>query len=78
VANWRDRWPDYAKRCYQRLEVGEREYGDRSFADRPDVLLQQIREELEDVAAWSFILHCRLDELERVFGEKMGKEVEEP
>ena len=43
-----------------RLQQGAKIYGDRSFTLPPDVLADEIEEELLDVCAWSFILWCRL------------------
>ena len=43
-----------------RLEKGEREYGGRSFDLASPRLLDEVLEELEDVAGWAFILWCRL------------------
>lgn len=43
-----------------RLEQGRETYGDRSFTLPPAELVREIEEELLDVAAWSFILWCRV------------------
>ncbi len=56
----RDRWPDFAAATDSRLKQGAREYGDRSFDLASTSLLDEIREELEDVAGWAFILWVRL------------------
>jgi hypothetical protein len=58
------RWPSFAKELRERLDQGHREYGDGSFLLQPEVLLQHIREEILDICNWSFILYCRLADLE--------------
>ena len=63
VADPLDRFADFAAAVRARLEQGRVTYGDRSF-DRPeDELLSEIAEELQDTAAWSFILWTRLQRL---------------
>jgi hypothetical protein len=47
---------EFLDRVRARLEVGQREYADRSYRRPPLELLEEIQEELEDVAAWSSIL----------------------
>jgi hypothetical protein len=50
----------------QRLEQGRHVYADRSFHREPDVLVDEIAEELLDVAGWAFILWVRLDRMRAV------------
>lgn len=45
----------------ERLEAGQREYGDASFGRPPLELVAEIREELFDVFGWGWILLQRLD-----------------
>jgi hypothetical protein len=48
-----------------RLDRGRRDYGDSSFT-RPAVeILDELSQELLDLAGWSFILWSRLQRLER-------------
>ena len=49
---------------FRRLRQGQREYGDRSFSRAPAELVDEIRQELLDVCAWSYILAVRLDLLQ--------------
>jgi hypothetical protein len=46
-----------------RLEKGETEYEGRSFSKSPDLLLDEIEEELLDVAGWSFIMWQRISDI---------------
>lgn len=59
---------DFVYALEARLDAGEQEYGDSSFSKHPLVLVQEIQEELLDVANWAFILYSRMssikDELE--------------
>ncbi len=56
---------EFARRIEERLENGRRVYGDSSF-DRPlESLVEEIRQELLDVAGWSFIMYHRLSEIEK-------------
>jgi hypothetical protein len=52
-----------------RLQAGEGEYQNRSFARPPAELAGEIEEELEDVAGWAFILWCRIARLREIMGE---------
>jgi hypothetical protein len=52
-----DRFVDEVK---ARLERGRVTYRDRSFSREPAVLVEEIRDELRDVAGWAFVLDCRL------------------
>lgn len=57
-------WTEFIKRIEMRMKQGERVYGETSF-NRPLVDLGgEIREELEDVCGWSFIMWCRLRDME--------------
>lgn len=52
-----------------RLEIGEREYADRPASSRPlDELLDEINQELVDVAGWSFLLWRRIEALRERLG----------
>jgi hypothetical protein len=46
-----------------RMDVGEEEYGDRSFSKDPLILANEIQEELLDIANWAFIMHNRIENL---------------
>jgi hypothetical protein len=53
----------FVERLRVRLEAGARTYGDTSF-QRPAVeLVDEIQQELEDVAGWSLLLWIRLERL---------------
>jgi hypothetical protein len=53
-----------------RLDVGEEEYGDRSFSNDPLLLACEIQQELLDVANWAFIMHNRIENLARAIREQ--------
>jgi hypothetical protein len=54
----------FATDLSRRLHEGAKVYGNRSFSADPAVLFREIREELVDVSAWSFILSERLRAIE--------------
>ena len=60
-----ERFDEFTARIRARLEMGKRVYGDSSFERPPVSLVEEIRQEVLDVAGWSFILYERLAELER-------------
>lgn len=60
------RFGEFSARIRERLENGKRVYGDSSFERPPVRLLEEIRQEVLDVAGWAFILYERLAELELV------------
>lgn len=53
-----------------RLEKGR--HSDRSFRRPPGEFLAEIREELADVCGWSFVLWCRLNDLEKRLAERIA------
>ena len=53
----------FTARLRARLEAGAREYGDTSFSRPAAELIDEIQQELEDVAGWGFLLWVRLDRL---------------
>src|ERR1017187_7054889 len=59
----RDDWPVFIESIQKRLKVGERDYGDSSFEVPLVELVDEIQQELEDVAGWSFIMWSRLRQL---------------
>jgi hypothetical protein len=63
---------EFTTRVLARLDKGRQAYGDRSFDRAPGELLAEIREELEDVCGWSFVLWCRLADLEQALAERIA------
>lgn len=53
----------FLDRVRARLAAGAAEYGDRSFTRPTDDLLDEIQQELEDVAGWGAILWARIDRM---------------
>ena len=54
--------------CYevrQRLVLGKETYGDSSFEKPLANIVEEIRQEALDLTGWSFILYCRIDELQK-------------
>ncbi len=43
-----------------RLQKGQETYHGRSFSSEPHALIEELRDELRDVAGWAFVLDCRL------------------
>lgn len=55
-----DKIAAFFARVNERMHVGQRQYGDRSWSRDPDMLLDEIQQELEDVTGWSIVLWSRL------------------
>lgn len=59
------KFPIFTEEIHSRLDGGRRTYGDSSF-ERPLITtIEEIKQELYDVAGWAFIMWSRLDDLER-------------
>jgi hypothetical protein len=56
---------DFMRSVEARLDKGVTDYGDQSFERSTGELLGEIREELEDVCGWVYVLWCRLQRLGR-------------
>ena len=66
----------FVARLRQRLIKGAETYGDASFTRPAAELVDEIQQELEDVAGWSLLLWIRLDRL-RGRVEQLGHEGED-
>jgi len=53
----------FTTRLRARLDAGAREYGSTTFERPAAELIDEIQQELEDVAGWGFVLWVRLDRL---------------
>lgn len=53
-------WDEFSRTLRDRLDVGRKEYGDRSFSRDPAELIGEIEQELLDVCGWAFVLWIRL------------------
>lgn len=53
-------WDRFSRRVLARLQVGQEQYGDLSPDLPNDRLVDEIQQELEDVAGWGLILWWRL------------------
>ncbi len=51
-------WATMRPRCYERLLRGKVEYGDASFNQSLDHLIDEIQQEFLDAANWAFIAYC--------------------
>tara|TARA_R110000824_G_scaffold102805_4_gene244610 strand:+ start:1905 stop:2099 length:195 start_codon:yes stop_codon:yes gene_type:complete len=58
-----EQFEEFHDRCRTRMRQGLWEYGDKSFSADPAELQEEIKQELEDVANWAFILWCRIQAL---------------
>jgi len=70
----------FFRRVRERMDVGRVEYGDRSFASDPLSLVNEIQEEILDIAGWSYVLYCRMErvreknsELSRMLGNRINR-----
>jgi hypothetical protein len=66
----------FVRKMQQRLAQGALDYGNRSFRLAPTALLNEIEEEIVDVAVWSFILWTRLASLEKRLGGRDDERAE--
>lgn len=55
-----DDFEHFAVSVSHRLQKGEKTYQGRSFSAEPHALIEEIRDELRDVAGWAFLLDYRL------------------
>ena len=53
-------WPRFTRAVRDRLDAGQRAYGDRSFSRHPAELLEELQQEALDMAGWGFVLYTRL------------------
>lgn len=53
----------YMSNLQLRIEAGAREYGDESFAKKAASTIEEIQEEVLDIAGWGYILYTRLERL---------------
>ena len=58
-----EHWPAFAARVQQRLCAGAKEYGDGSLSRSLPWLIEEIRQELRDVAGWAAIMDYRLEQM---------------
>jgi hypothetical protein len=59
-----EQYDQFTARIRERLEMGRKVYGDTSFELPPPALVEEIRQEVLDVAGWAFVMYCRLQALE--------------
>ena len=55
-----DNFDAFTAAIRKRLEAGRVEYGDASFDLPPARLIEEIRQELRDVAGWAYVMDVRL------------------
>ena len=60
-----DPYEKYFKELRNRLVVGAQCYGDKSFTKTNQRLIQEIQEEILDIAGWSYILWEKLERLKK-------------
>ena len=64
MVDWRKEYfDDFLPALTERLNAGEVEYGNESFDKPLPTTLHEIREEILDQAAWSFIACVRINRL---------------
>ena len=59
-------FPEFCARVQQRLESGKRVYGDSSFDRTMEGLVEEIRQEVLDVAGWAVIAYAKLDTVDKM------------
>lgn len=64
-------YPSFCAAIASRLAQGAKEYGDASFELPPSALLEEIEDELLDVAGWAYILWVRVHAL-RTRAQEVG------
>ena len=60
-----DQFDRFQQQVRERMEMGRKEYGDRSFDAQGLELVEEIRQELLDVCGWSYILWHKLGRVEQ-------------
>ena len=65
-------FPEFIHLLGRKLRLGADEYGDDSFSRSGPELLQEIKAEVVDICGWSFVLFCRLRDLEQKLKEVDG------
>lgn len=58
-----DEWWKFKDAVWARLEMGEAHYGETTFRKDPAAITREIDEEILDVAAYAFMLWCRVKAL---------------
>ena len=61
----KDDYTVYFNKLQQRLEVGAKEYGNDSFKKSQVKLMEEIQEEILDIAGWSYVLWQKLENLKK-------------
>jgi hypothetical protein len=56
-------WDEYFKILEKRLEAGAKEYGNKSFDKSVNSLIEEIQQEILDIAGWSYILWEKLERM---------------
>ena len=56
---WEKNWHEYSEAMKKRLRHGYIEYGDESFAQTPEKLIQELQEEVLDISCWGLVLWTR-------------------
>lgn len=70
-------WRLFASCVAKRLEVGRREYGDRSFSRDPSELVAELQDEALDLAGWGFILWSRLHRMRAALAALPANDVDD-
>ena len=66
---------EYQRRIRLRIKQGAQEYGDTSFLSSPLALIEEIQQEIEDIAGWGFLLWTRLERMKRLASKLDTKEL---
>jgi hypothetical protein len=69
---WERVWPEFSERLKAKLAKGYEEHSDWSFGIMPEVLLEEIVEEVLDICGWSLVLYSRLRAIEPVIDDLRG------
>jgi len=71
---WERDYGRFSRGVLVRLRQGAEEYQGKSFDANPPALVEEVGEEIMDVAAWSFILWTRLERIRKALD---GSDVKE-
>lgn len=66
---------EYQRRVRARIKAGAQEYGDTSFLSSPLALIEEIQQEIEDIAGWGYIMWVRLERMKRLASKLETKEL---
>lgn len=69
---WVEHFPNFIKILTERLKQGHIDYGNKSFSKDPLALIEEVQEELLDIANLSFITYVRIAKIKSAIRTTIG------